>query len=218
MNLKLKNRFIFFSSQSQFISKEKLPLINQSNFMQLYLYIIIAVVVLLLIITVVYFNRFVAFRNGIRNAWSDIDVQLKRRYSLIPNLVDSVKGYALHEKTLFENVARFRTQAENASGVKEQQGAENNLIGAMKNILLTVENYPELLANQNFIKLQDNLVEVEDTLQNARRYYNALVRDNNTAVESFPGKLFAGKFGFETAEFFEIENIEREAIKFDLAK
>ncbi len=184
--------------------------------MAIIFYIIGGIVAVILIIIALYYNKFVSFRNGIKNAWSDIDVQLKRRYSLIPNLVESVKGYAVHEKTLFENVAKYRSQAENAQGIKEQQGAENNLIMAMKNILVTVENYPELLANQNFMKLQDSLIEVEDTLQNARRYYNALVRDNNTAVESFPGNLFAGMFGFKTAEFFEIENIEKEAIQLDL--
>ncbi|MEI6852039.1 MAG: LemA family protein [Bacteroidota bacterium] len=184
--------------------------------MNLYLYILIGVVALLLLITIIYFNRFVSYRNRIKNAWSDIDVQLKRRYSLIPNLVDSVKGYALYEKGLFENVAKYRSQAESASGVKEQQGAENNLVAAMKNVLMVVENYPELLANQNFMKLQDSLIDVEDTLQNARRYYNALVRDNNTAVQSFPGNLFAGMFGFRAADFFEIENIEKEVIKVDI--
>lgn len=182
------------------------------------LYIILGIIVLLVLLTAVYFNKFVSYRNKIKNAWSDIDVQLKRRYSLIPNLVESVKGYAVHEKTLFESVAKYRAQAENAATVKEHESAENNLIGVLKNILVTVENYPALLANENFIKLQDSLIEVEDTLQNARRYYNAIVRDNNTAVESFPGNIFATIFGFRAADFFEIENIERETIKVELKK
>ena len=182
------------------------------------LYILIGIALVLLLITAIYFNKFISYRNRIKNAWSDIDVQLKRRYSLIPNLVDSVKGYAVHEKGLFENVAKYRSQAENASTIKEHEAAENNLISALKNILVTVENYPDLLANQNFMKLQDSLIEVEDTIQNARRYYNAVVRDNNTAVESFPGNVFAKVFSFKTADFFEIENIEREVIKVDIKK
>lgn len=177
------------------------------------LYIIIGIALILIIISAIYFNIFIGYKNRIKNAWSDIDVQLKRRYSLIPNLVDSVKGYAVHEKTLFENIAKYRSEAQNARGVKEQEAAENNLIGVLKNVLITIEKYPDLLANQNFNKLQDSLIEIEDTIQNARRYYNAVVRDNNTAVESFPGVIFAKTFGFKVADFFEIDNIEREAIK-----
>lgn len=176
-------------------------------------YIITGIIVILLIITAIYFNKFISYRNKIKNAWSDIDVQLKRRYSLIPNLVDSVKGYATHEKGIFENVAKYRSDAENATNIKDQEKAENNLIGSLKTVLIQVENYPDLLANQNFMKLQDSLIEVEDTIQNARRYYNALVRDNNTAVESFPGLIFARSFGFKAADFFEIDIIEREVIK-----
>lgn len=182
------------------------------------LYIIIGIAVLILLITALYFNKFISYRNRIRNAWSDIDVQLKRRYSLIPNLVESVKGYAAHEKGLFENVAKYRAQAENATTLKEHEAAENNMISVLKNILVTVENYPALLANENFMKLQDSLIEVEDTIQNARRYYNALVRDNNTAVQSFPGNMFAGLFSFKTADFFEIEPIERDVIKVEIKK
>jgi len=182
------------------------------------LYILIGIAVVLLLITAIYFNKFISYRNRIKNAWSDIDVQLKRRYSLIPNLVDSVKGYAVHEKELFEDVAKYRSQAENATTLKEHEAAENNMISVLKNILVTVENYPALLANENFMKLQDSLIEVEDTIQNARRYYNAVVRDNNTAIESFPGNIFANIFRFKTAEFFEIENIEREAIKIEIKK
>ncbi|HOY31766.1 MAG TPA: LemA family protein [Bacteroidales bacterium] len=182
------------------------------------IYIIIGIVLLIILITVIFFNKFISYRNRIRNAWSDIDVQLKRRYSLIPNLVESVKGYAVHEKDLFENVAKYRAQAENARTLKEHEAAENNMISVLKNILVTVENYPALLANENFMKLQDSLIEVEDTIQNARRYYNAVVRDNNTAVESFPGNVFAGLLGFKTADFFEIDSIEREVIKVEIKK
>jgi LemA protein len=177
------------------------------------LYIAVGIASVLLLLTAIYFNIFVGYKNKMKNAWSDIDVQLKRRYSLIPNLVDSVKGYATHEKSLFENVAKYRSEAENASTIKDQEKAENNLIGSLKTVLMQVENYPDLMANENFMKLQDSLIEVEDTIQNARRYYNAVVRDNNTAVESFPGLIFAKSFGFKAAEFFEIDNIEREVIK-----
>lgn len=165
------------------------------------------------ILFVIYFNHFISYRNKIKNAWSDIDVQLKKRYSLIPNLVDTVKGYASHEKTLFENVAKYRSQAQQAGNVKEQEVAENHLIASLKQIFVLVENYPDLLATQNFSGLQNALIQVEDDLQNARRYYNAVVRDNNTSIERFPGMIFAGIFGFKTAAFFEIDNIERNVIE-----
>lgn len=168
---------------------------------------------LILLMMVIYFNRFTRYSNKVKNAWSDIDVQLKRRYSLIPNIVESVRGYATYERTLLEEVTQVRSHAFQPQGVREQADKENQLNGALKGLFAQVENYPELLANQNFIKLQDTLIEVEENLQMARRYYNALVRDNNTAVESFPGNLIAKLFGFKSREFFEVEPLERQNIK-----
>jgi LemA protein len=175
------------------------------------LYIILGILALIILIAIIYFNKLIRYRNKVRNAWSDIDVQLKRRHNLIPNIVEAVKGYAAYERSLLEDITRSRAQT--GTTLKEQADAENRLTGAIKGLFSVVENYPELLANQNFMKLQDALIDVEENLQMARRYYNAIVRDNNTAVESFPGNLFAWIFSFKTAEFFEIEDIERQVIK-----
>lgn len=182
----------------------------------MWIYIIIGLVLLLLLIALIYFNNFIRFRNRIRNAWSDIDVQLKRRYDLIPNLVEVVKSYASHERNLFENVAQCRTSAMNANNISDHRAASNQLVNNLKTLFAVVENYPVLLANENFIKLQDNLSDIEDHIQMARRYYNAVVRDNNTAVESFPGLIFAGMFGFKSAEFFDIDVLEKEVINVKL--
>jgi LemA protein len=180
------------------------------------LYIVLGILGLIVIIAIVYFNKLIRYKNRVKNAWSDIDVQLKRRYNLIPNIVETVKGYATYERTLLEDVTKSRSMAQEAKNLNEQTQAENMLTGALKGLFAVVENYPDLLANQNFMKLQDSLIDVEENLQMARRYYNAIVRDNNTAVESFPGNLFAAIFGFKTAEFFEIEGMEREAIKVNI--
>mgnify|MGYP000935015772 CR=1 FL=1 len=180
------------------------------------LYIIVGIAVVLLLITVIWFNLLIRHRNKVRNAWSDIDVQLKRRYSLIPNIVESVKGYAAYERGLLEDVTRSRALAMEAKSPGDQAVAENLLTGALKGLFAVVENYPELLANQNFMKLQDTLIDVEENLQMARRYYNAVVRDNNTAVESFPGNVLARIFSFRTASFFEIDPIEKEVIKVNI--
>lgn len=178
--------------------------------------IICGVAALLILIAVLYFNKFTKFRNNMKSAWSDIDVQLKRRFDLVPNLVEVVKGYATHEKTLFENISSLRTGGITSGKLNESAEANTRLTGQLRNLFAVVENYPNLLANENFIKLQENLVEIEDTLQMARRYYNAVVRDNNTAVQSFPGLLFAGLYGFKTAEFFETEALEKEVIRVKL--
>jgi LemA protein len=180
------------------------------------LYILLGILGLFLIIALIFFNKLVRFRNRVKNAWSDIDVQLKRRYNLIPNIVESVKGYAAYERSVLEDITKSRSLAQEAKTLGDQMQAENLLAGALKGLFAVVENYPELLANQNFMKLQDTLIDVEENLQMARRYYNAIVRDNNTAVESFPGNLFAWIFGFKTAEFFEIDVIEREVIKVNI--
>jgi len=159
------------------------------------------------------YNRLVTLRNRAKEAWADIDVQLKRRYDLIPNLVETVKGYASHEKEIFEKVAEARAKAMGATGMKEKAEAENQLSQTLKSLFAVVEAYPELKANQNFLQLQKELVDTEDKIQYARRFYNANVRDLNTLIESFPANLIAKNFGFEKMELFEIAEAEREAPK-----
>ncbi len=175
--------------------------------------ILSGIALLLVIIAVYYYNRFTRFRNKVSNAWSDIDVQLKRRYSLVPNIVESVKAYASHEQSVLENITQARALAMQAQNVTDQSKAETMLNEAIKGLFVSVENYPQLKANENFLKLQDTLIEVEDTLQMARRYYNAIVRDNNTVIESFPGNIFSKLFGFSSKDFFEVESVGRDNIR-----
>ncbi len=159
------------------------------------------------------YNRLVTLRNRAKEAWADIEVQLKRRYDLIPNLVETVKGYATHEREVFEKVTEARTRAMAAKGMKEKAEAENFLSETLKSLFAVAENYPELKASQNFLQLQKDLVDTEDKIQYARRFYNANVRDLNIAIESFPGNLIAKFFGFEKMEFFEAAEAERETPK-----
>jgi LemA protein len=168
----------------------------------MYLLIILGVVVLSLIFI---FNRFVSLRNRAKEAWADIEVQLKRRYDLIPNLVNTVKGYATHESSAFENVTKARSLAMGAGGNLASKGqAENMLTGALKSVFAIAEAYPELKANQNFLALQNELSDTENKIQAARRFYNGNVRDLNTSIESFPGNLIAGLFSFSKMEFFDL--------------
>ncbi len=162
------------------------------------------------------FNKLVGLRNRSRNAWADIDVQLKRRYDLIPNLVETVKGYAGHEKQTFEDVVEARNRAMAAQGPAAKGPAEGLLGQALGSLFALAEGYPELRAVENFLQLQETLSEIEEALQNARRYYNAVVRDLNTVIEQVPSNLVAGLFGFTLADFFRIEAAEREAPKVDL--
>jgi LemA protein len=158
------------------------------------------------------YNSLVGLRVRADSAWSDIDVQLKRRHDLIPNLVETVKGYAGHEKSTFENVTKYRSMAMQATGPAERAQAEGQLTMALKSLFAVAENYPQLRASENFSSLQKSLAEIEDNLQNARRYYNAVVRDLNTAIQVFPKNLVAGMFGFQPRAFFELEAAaEREA-------
>ncbi len=167
-----------------------------------YLWIVLAVVVLWLILS---YNRLVTLRNRSREALSDIDVQTKRRYDLIPNLVETVKGYAGHEKSVLENVTAARTRAMGAGTGTAKADAENQLSGALKTLFAVAENYPQLKANENFSKLQDELTDTEDKIQAARRFYNGNVRDLNTALERFPTNLIASIFGFSKMEFFGVD-------------
>jgi LemA protein len=172
------------------------------------LIVILALVVLAVLILAGMYNSLVQLRVRADSAWSDIDVQLKRRHDLIPNLVETVKGYAAHEKGTFENIAKFRSQAMQATTPGDKAQAENQLSGALKSLFAVAENYPELKASEQFTGLQSSLNSIEDNIQNARRYYNAVIRDYNTRVQSFPVNIIAGMFGFQTKQFFEVESPE----------
>ena len=178
--------------------------------------LVLAVVVLLGVFLIGMYNSLVQLRVRSESAWSDIDVQLKRRHDLIPNLVETVKGYAAHEKDTFENVAKFRSMAMQATGPVDKAAAENQLTGALKSLFAVAENYPQLQASQEFTQLQNSLNEIEDAIQNARRYYNAVVRDLNTKIQSFPTNILAGMYGFQQKQFFEAAAADREpvAVKF----
>jgi LemA protein len=172
------------------------------------LIVIIVLLVLAVLILAGMYNSLVQLRVRADSAWSDIDVQLKRRHDLIPNLVETVKGYAAHEKGTFENIAKFRSQAMQATTPADKAQAENQLSGALKSLFAVAENYPELKASEQFTGLQGSLNSIEDNIQNARRYYNAVIRDYNTRVQSFPINIIAGMFGFQSRQFFEVESPE----------
>lgn len=162
----------------------------------------------------VFYNGFIALRNRAKEAWSDIEVQLKRRHDLIPNLVETVKGYASHERELFEKVTEARTRAMGAQTMKERGEAENMLSSTLKSLFAVAENYPQLRASENFLELQRELRDTEDKVQAARRFYNGNVRDLNIKVESFPANIIAGIFRFTKMDFFEIEEAaEREPVQ-----
>ena len=169
-------------------------------------WIFFGVLVALVLLVVSLYNRLVRLKNSAEGAWSDIDVQLKRRWELIPNLVETVKGYARHEQSTFEKVTAARTQAMQAQTPGQHAAAEANLQGVLKSLFAVAEAYPELRANENFLGLQRDLSGLEDAIQNARRYYNAIVRDLNTAIEAFPSNLLAGPFGFTKREYFELDS------------
>lgn len=168
--------------------------------------VVLALAVAILLWAILIYNSLVRMRNMVHEAWSGIDVQLKRRTDLIPNLVSTVKGYAAHEKGTLEEVIRLRGVAQNAQGVGETAQAQGLLGAALGKLFALAENYPDLKANANFAQLQASLGEIEEQVQLARRYYNGAVRNLNIAVESFPSNLIAGRFGFEKAEFFELES------------
>ena len=163
-------------------------------------------------LVVVLYNRLVRLRNASEGAWSDIDVQLKRRHNLVPNLVETVKGYASHEQKTFMEVTQARGQAQRASGPAEQGGAESALTRAIGHLFAVAEAYPELRASENFQQLQGELSALEDAIQNARRYYNALVRDLNTACDTFPSNLVAGWWSIAKKEYFELDTPEARSV------
>jgi LemA protein len=172
------------------------------------LLIILAVVVILVILLVGMYNSLVRLRNQVKNAWAQIDVQLKRRYDLIPNLIETVKGYMKHEKETLENVTRMRAQAMDASGVAEKGMAEGKLSAALGQFKIAVESYPDLKANQNFLALQEELTSTENKISFARQNYNDQVLFFNNKTEVFPSNIIAGMFGFKKETFFEIESPE----------
>ena len=167
--------------------------------------IIIIILVLIIIWAIFSYNRLVTMVNRAKEAWADIDVQLKRRYDLIPNLVNTVKGYATHESAAFENVSKARAAAMGAQSLADKGQAETNLAGALKSVFAIAEAYPELKANQNFLALQTELTNTEDKIQAARRFYNGNVRDLNTTVQAFPGNVIASTFHFSQMEFFQLD-------------
>ena len=171
------------------------------------LWIVLGIIAVLAIFLWITYNALVTLKIRVDEAWSDITIQLKRRLDLIPNLVNSVKGYAAHESGVFERVTEARANALNAQGVKETAEAENMFEGALKSLFAVAEAYPDLKANQNFLQLQQELVDTEDKIQASRRFYNGGVRDLNTKIQVFPNNLFAGMLGFKQREFFEVEDM-----------
>lgn len=190
-------------------------IVNFLNTTFMYLWIIIAVAVVLIIWIISIFNSLIGKRNRVRNAWADTDVQLKRRYDLVPNLVETVKGYKDYEASVLESVTNARTSAINSAGgaTAGRVQAEDALSGALKSLFAVAENYPQLKASENFQKLQDQLSFLENDIQSARRYYNAAVRELNNAIQVFPASIVAGVFGFAQSEFFGAAEDEKGPIK-----
>jgi len=180
-------------------------------------WIAVGLVALVLVYGVLLFNRLVSLRNRADNGWSQIDVQLRRRYDLIPNLVETVKGYAAHERELFEHVAEARTSAIGAQGVGDQAQAENQITAGLRRLLAVAENYPELKANENFLALQEELTATESKIAYARQFYNDQVMRLNTLIQSFPSNLVASAFGFTPREFFEIDDPARGPVAVELS-
>lgn len=177
-------------------------------------WIILIIIAIVILYVVGAYNRLIRLRNRVENAWSQIDVQLKRRYDLIPNLIETVKGYAAHEREVFQKVTEARTRAIGASSVKEQGQAENMLTGALKTLFAVAENYPDLKANQNFLLLQEELAGTESKIAYARQFHNDSVMTYTMACQTFPSSVIAGAFHFPGKEYFEIEEAAaREPVK-----
>jgi len=174
------------------------------------LLVILIIIVVLVAAVVTIFNKLVRLRNTVKSSWSDIDVQCKKRFDLVPNLVETVKGYATHEKTVFEKVTQARSMAMQANSPAEMAKAENMIRDTLKSLFAVAEAYPELKANVNFMQLQTQLQELENNIENARRYYNAVVRDFNILIESFPSNVIASLFNFKQADLFQLEAPETE--------
>jgi LemA protein len=177
------------------------------------IWIIVAILVIVVVWVIAIYNGLVTLKNRTQEAWSDIDVQLKRRYDLIPNLVETVKGYATHEKSVFTEVTKARTEAMQAKGLADKAEKENALSQTLKSIFAVAENYPELKASANFLQLQEELTDTEDKIEAARRFYNGNVRDFNIKIQVFPNNIFANSLGFKEFELFEATASEKEAVK-----
>jgi LemA protein len=177
------------------------------------LWILVGIVVVVGLWVIATYNGLVALKNRVQEAWSDIDVQLKRRYDLIPNLIETVKGYATHEKAIFEKVTELRTAAMSAQGPHEKADLENQLSGTLKSLFAVSENYPDLKASQNFVALQGELTDTEDKISAARRFYNGNVRDFNTKIQVFPSNMIAANLHFTAFELFEAAEGERDVVK-----
>lgn len=182
------------------------------------MFIVLAIVILFVFYVIVLFNGLVRLRNRVSEAWSDIDVQLKRRYDLIPNLVNTVKGYAAHETSVFERVTQARASAMHAGTAADKAQAENMLSATLKSLFAVTEAYPDLKANQNFLELQRELSDTENKIQAARRFYNGNVLRLNNKTDMFPSNIIAGMFGFTKREFFEVADGEKENVKVEFGK
>jgi LemA protein len=182
------------------------------------LWIVLGIVILLVLWAIYAFNRLVTYRNRADEGWSQIDVQLRRRYDLIPNLVETVKGYAAHERELFEDVAQARAAAMGATGAAEQANAENAITSGLRRLLAVAENYPDLKASANFLALQEELTGTESKIAYSRQYYNEQVRLLNTRIQSFPSSVIANGFGFDRREFFDIEDEARGPVEVNLGR
>ena len=172
--------------------------------------LLLVIIVVLMVWIIALYNSLIQLRVRSENAWSDIDVQLKRRYDLIPNLVATVEGYAKHERSTLQAVTDARTKAMGATNINEKGAAENMLSGTLKSLFAVAENYPQLKANENFLQLQGTLNEIEEAIQSSRRYYNAVVRDFNTKLQVFPNNVIAPVFNFKQKDFFQLETPETE--------
>lgn len=187
--------------------------------MSMFMIIILAVIVLLVLFLIMQYNRMIRLKNQVDEGWAQIDVQLKRRFDLIPNLVETVKGYAAHEKETFENVTKARAMVSQGGSVAEQAQAQNMLTGALKSLIAVSEAYPELKANQNFMALQEELTGTEGKISYARQYYNDTVMTFNALQQTFPTNLIAGMFGFKPRDYFKVdEAAAREPVKVSFAK
>jgi LemA protein len=176
------------------------------------LIVLLVIVAVLIVWVIAMYNGLVQLKVRADSAWSDIDIQLKRRHDLIPNLVETVKGYAAHEKGTFEDIAKYRSMAMQATGPADRAAAEGQLTMALKSLFAVAENYPQLRASEQFTSLQTSLSEIEDAIQNSRRYYNAVVRDYNTRIQVFPTNMIAGSLGFQPRQFFELDSAAERAV------
>lgn len=176
------------------------------------LIVLLVIVAVLIVWVIAMYNGLVQLKVRADSAWSDIDIQLKRRHDLIPNLVETVKGYAAHEKGTFEDIAKYRSMAMQATGPADRAAAEGQLTMALKSLFAVAENYPQLRASEQFTSLQTSLSEIEDAIQNSRRYYNAVVRDYNTRIQVFPTNMIAGSLGFQARQFFELDSAAERAV------